>query len=1009
VALKSFDCEGGTSGATVTTADTGSGDQITDRLFSGSPTLQYSNAQAMHGSQSVLINAVATTQQASLGWSGYTATDISVRFYLRLNSAPAVGTHLCQIRHSGSAVGLALNIAISGGNPRLTVLDRNGSTVFDPTTSNNLSLNTWYRIEVRTVRNTATSGPFNGVVQHDVYAGDSATPLYTGTSLTNVDNNGSSATNTFGIVRMGKPATAGGTLDCYIDSLAVNDGLGSYIGPAGTSATATPSVAAGTGAVGSPAVSTGSAIAPTVVAASASVGSVTAGAADTSVTNSAESGATAGDGTVVTTGNSGGASGTAFWLAPGTPCTFDDATASHGTWSYRVVAAATQIGQLALLPGATDNRVAARCYFYLHSRPAAATDLIQLRPLSGGNAAKIVLTSTGRLQAQTTTGSLVGSQSAAIPLNTWLRIEIRAEVGTTSSNGTISAAYYVGDSFSATWTASSTATNAGTTAIGEVRFGKPASAGDLSANYDSLAVDHNRTSFIGPIVASPTPAAVTASATIPAPTVGGSSVNGRLVQVQGWNPTSSGTAAVASLAGTFPSTPTSGNTLFAAVVSENAVSTPAGWEVATSAVGTSATYLFYKTAGGAESTSVTFTPTASSAMAVAVAEYEGPTTVDSTASATAAGASLSTGTATLAHPADFVVAVFGAAGTAPAGIGNPTGGFTEAADISTSRSSGVDVNLSVGTLRTSSSGAYAATATAAGTVTGGGGLVVGFRLELTNTQPRPSTVAGVATVPQASAVAQADRTVTVATVAMAASLGAAVVDTPGRTQVNVTTVAATATVTTIASAITSSTVTATVVAATTTVPAPGTIGSGVALVNVLAAAVAGAAAIGTPTVVRGTAMTAPATTVSASVAVPVPGVTLGIAITATPATVETVASVAPPTITAPDVAFEVTTVGATTTVPGVVIVITESRYVFRSPVVSEYVLDQRGRPRWWRVNQGITLLKIDGSYREVRYPTDDEIAAAEVVYRGGFEIEISHAEAEDLELAGYGSYVSTIS
>jgi hypothetical protein len=243
---KTFDFEGGTGNntVTITTSDTGSGDLITDRQFAGSPTLQYSTDQAMHGTYSGHAVAVATTQQSSLGWLGYTATDISVRFYFRLNSAaPTVGTHLCQVRHSGNAVGIALNLAISGGNARLTVLDRNGSTIFDPTTGNNLSVGTWYRAEVRTTANTATSGPFNGTVTHDLYAGDSSTPLYTGTALTNVDNNGSSATNTLTTVRIGKPATTGGTLDVYLDDLAVQDALGSYIGPASATHSATATLA----------------------------------------------------------------------------------------------------------------------------------------------------------------------------------------------------------------------------------------------------------------------------------------------------------------------------------------------------------------------------------------------------------------------------------------------------------------------------------------------------------------------------------------------------------------------------------------------------------------------------------------------------------------------------------------------------------------------------------------------------------------------------------------------
>ncbi len=84
--------------------------------------------------------------------------------------------------------------------------------------------------------------------------------------------------------------------------------------------------------------------------------------------------------------------------------------------------------------------------------------------------------------------------------------------------------------------------------------------------------------------------------------------------------------------------------------------------------------------------------------------------------------------------------------------------------------------------------------------------------------------------------------------------------------------------------------------------------------------------------------------------------------------------------------------------------------VLRNPTVEDSYLDVHGRPNPWGVelNAGVTLLKIDGVYHQVRWPTDDDIAAASVVYRGGFENEVTEEEVADLTAAGYGAYIQLI-
>jgi hypothetical protein len=51
--------------------------------------------------------------------------------------------------------------------------------------------------------------------------------------------------------------------------------------------------------------------------------------------------------------------------------------------------------------------------------------------------------------------------------------------------------------------------------------------------------------------------------------------------------------------------------------------------------------------------------------------------------------------------------------------------------------------------------------------------------------------------------------------------------------------------------------------------------------------------------------------------------------------------------------------------------------------------------------RGITVLKIDGDYYELRYPSSEEVEAADEAYIGGYSYEVTEAEKVSLEAAGY--------
>jgi hypothetical protein len=85
-------------------------------------------------------------------------------------------------------------------------------------------------------------------------------------------------------------------------------------------------------------------------------------------------------------------------------------------------------------------------------------------------------------------------------------------------------------------------------------------------------------------------------------------------------------------------------------------------------------------------------------------------------------------------------------------------------------------------------------------------------------------------------------------------------------------------------------------------------------------------------------------------------------------------------------------------------------YIFRTPTNDVHY---RYRPEPLIVRLGFdtadSILKQDSFYRQVRFPSDEEIAAADVVYLGGRDYRITTDEYNDLVAAGYGSYITVSS
>lgn len=77
-------------------------------------------------------------------------------------------------------------------------------------------------------------------------------------------------------------------------------------------------------------------------------------------------------------------------------------------------------------------------------------------------------------------------------------------------------------------------------------------------------------------------------------------------------------------------------------------------------------------------------------------------------------------------------------------------------------------------------------------------------------------------------------------------------------------------------------------------------------------------------------------------------------------------------------------------------------YRFTTPTILEE-MDSDGHPLFSRIKipKGITVLKEGSVYVQVRYPSAEEVAAADIAYIGGYSYEVSLAEKTALEAAGY--------
>jgi hypothetical protein len=221
------------------------------------------------------------------------------------------------------------------------------------------------------------------------------------------------------------------------------------------------------------------------------------------------------DGTVLTTSNASTGSNDAVQVSnTALHATYSIDHAAHGTKAIKSVCVTGETG-FVFQNGYSDAAGANQCQGYFTGYPpSTAEEILQIRTPTG-NVAKLLVLSSGLVQIAQGNGTQVGvSTGFTVPLNTWLRFDLRAAIGTSATTGTILGGFSPLDSTTATWSGGSTACDAGTVNLADYRAGKLTAASVPGLFYfDDFKWDNGATSFIPAAAAPPLSATLTLSPT----------------------------------------------------------------------------------------------------------------------------------------------------------------------------------------------------------------------------------------------------------------------------------------------------------------------------------------------------------------------------------------------------------------------------------------------------------------------------------------------------------------
>lgn len=214
--------------------------------------------------------------------------------------------------------------------------------------------------------------------------------------------------------------------------------------------------------------------------------------------NNAEGGT---NGTTVTTGNSGGASGTAWnsvTASGGASAIFDNTNPAHGLLSYLFGATTANASFVAWTITSTGTLVM-RAYVCFDTLPGQALRVIDIRN-SGGTILRVNTTASNTFQVQEGgTGTPISLTTGTFSAATWYRWEIKIST-IAAGTGSYIASCYVKDSLSTFATVTVTTGQLGTTNIVSLDLGSitVAPTSSVTVRIDDCAYDPTMTQFFGP-------------------------------------------------------------------------------------------------------------------------------------------------------------------------------------------------------------------------------------------------------------------------------------------------------------------------------------------------------------------------------------------------------------------------------------------------------------------------------------------------------------------------------
>lgn len=178
-------------------------------------------------------------------------------------------------------------------------------------------------------------------------------------------------------------------------------------------------------------------------------------------------------GSAVTTGNSGGANGTAFGAVSASVLYQSDTTA-HGALSAGVDNPGTATAITRWAGGSTETAWAARMYLRISAAVANVQDVLEARaPNDSTYLARARLNTSGTLSVVDSAGTLAWTSSSVPAAGTWYCLSLLVGTGTTPANGTAQLAYRALGA--ASWAEDSgtlTGNYGAGLQLGNVRFGK---------------------------------------------------------------------------------------------------------------------------------------------------------------------------------------------------------------------------------------------------------------------------------------------------------------------------------------------------------------------------------------------------------------------------------------------------------------------------------------------------------------------------------------------------------